>query len=68
VLLNLGGMANLTYTPRRAVEEGAFAFDTGPGMVLIDAVARLVEPALPFDEDGVLAGRGRVDSDLLQRL
>jgi len=68
VLLNLGGMANLTYTPRRAVEEGAFAFDTGPGMVLIDALARLVEPTLPFDEDGVLAGRGRVDSDLLQRL
>jgi anhydro-N-acetylmuramic acid kinase len=28
VLLNLGGMANLTYVERRATEQGAFAFDT----------------------------------------
>jgi 1,6-anhydro-N-acetylmuramate kinase len=33
-------MANLTYVPRRAVEEGAFAFDTGPGMALVDGLAR----------------------------
>ena len=38
VLLNIGGMANLTFVPRRAVETGSFAFDTGPGMAIIDAV------------------------------
>ena len=68
VLLNLGGMANLTYVRRRAAEEGAFAFDTGPGVALIDAVARLVDSSLRFDEGGALARRGRVNDDLLHRL
>ena len=47
VLLNLGGMANLTYVERRAQERGAFAFDTGPGVAVVDAVARLVQPGAP---------------------
>lgn len=68
VLLNLGGMANLTYVPRRALEQGAFAFDTGPGMALTDAVARMVEPALRFDVDGVLARQGSVNQSVLGRL
>lgn len=58
VLLNLGGMANLTFVPHRAHDQGAFAFDTGPGVAVIDAVARLVDPTLPYDVDGVLARRG----------
>lgn len=68
VLLNLGGMANVTYVPRRALEAGALAFDTGPGMVLIDAVARLVEPALGYDAEGLLARRGSVHAGTLDRL
>jgi anhydro-N-acetylmuramic acid kinase len=68
VLLNLGGMANLTYVPRRAAEEGAFAFDTGPGVALVDAVARLVDPKLRYDVDGTLAARGQVHQPLLERL
>jgi anhydro-N-acetylmuramic acid kinase len=68
VLLNIGGMANLTFVRQRAVEEGAFAFDTGPGMAVIDTLARLADPALPFDRDGALAARGRVNQDLLAEL
>ncbi|HEX9892783.1 MAG TPA: anhydro-N-acetylmuramic acid kinase, partial [Gemmatimonadales bacterium] len=68
ILLNIGGMANLTYVPQLAVDDGAFAFDTGPGVALIDAVARLVDPSRPFDQDGTLAARGRVDQVLLSRL
>jgi anhydro-N-acetylmuramic acid kinase len=68
ILLNIGGMANLTYVPQRAVEEGAFAFDTGPGMAIIDTVARLADPSLPFDRDGVLAARGRIEPTLLAEL
>ena len=62
VLLNIGGMANVTYVGRRAIDDGAMAFDTGPGMVLVDAVARLVDPALPYDRDGVLAAAARSTS------
>jgi anhydro-N-acetylmuramic acid kinase len=68
ILLNLGGMANLTFVPRRAVEDGAFAFDTGPGMAVIDAAARLVDHTLPFDQDGALAARGRVNEAVLAEL
>lgn len=69
VLLNIGGMANLTFVPRRAVEAGAFAFDTGPGMAIVDAVARLVSPGLPYDRDGALAVSGEVDrAALIRRL
>jgi anhydro-N-acetylmuramic acid kinase len=68
VLLNVGGMANLTYVERRAQEHGAFAFDTGPGVAIIDAVARLVDPSLPFDRNGALAACGRPDEAVLEEL
>ena len=68
VLLNLGGMANFTYVARRAIEAGALACDTGPGVAVVDAVARLVDPSLAFDVDGRLARRGRVNQAVLARL
>ncbi|HXE57960.1 MAG TPA: anhydro-N-acetylmuramic acid kinase [Gemmatimonadales bacterium] len=68
VLLNLGGMANLTYVPRREVDDGAFAFDTGPGVAVIDAVAGMVEPGAAFDREGRLAARGTPREDLLAEL
>ena len=68
VLLNIGGMANLTFVPRRGVTEGAFAFDTGPGMAVIDAASRLVDPSLAYDRDAVLARQGTVDTAALDEL
>lgn len=68
VMLNLGGMANFTYIPRRAIENGAMACDTGPGVAVIDAVARRVDPTLSYDIDGKVARRGKVDQKMLSRL
>jgi anhydro-N-acetylmuramic acid kinase len=68
LLLNIGGMANLTCVPHRADEQGAFAFDTGPGMAVIDALARLARPALPYDVDGAVSGGGAPDQALLAEL
>ncbi len=68
ILLNLGGMANLTFVARRAVEAGSFAFDTGPGMVLIDSIARLLDSRLPYDTEGKLASRGRANEEVLTEL
>jgi anhydro-N-acetylmuramic acid kinase len=68
ILLNIGGMANLTYVPRAGVTEGAFGFDTGPGMAVIDTLARLADPASTFDRDGALARRGRVHEDVVREL
>jgi anhydro-N-acetylmuramic acid kinase len=68
VLLNLGGMANLTYVERRAQEDGVFAFDTGPGVAVIDAVARMVDQRRSYDRDGKIAARGTVHEDVLKDL
>jgi len=58
VLLNLGGMANVTYVPRRGDLAGAIAFDTGPGVAVIDAVATLLDSRIRFDDGGARAARG----------
>jgi len=68
VLLNLGGMANVTYVPRRAQDEGVLAFDTGPGVAVIDGVARLVDRRRSYDRDGRLAEQGTVDEEALAQL
>ena len=68
VLLNLGGMANLTYVERRGRLDGAFAFDTGPGMSVIDDMARQADPGLPYDRDAYLSSRGSADEPALKSL
>jgi len=68
ILLNLGGMANLTYVERRAQEDGVLAFDTGPGVAIIDATARLVDRRSGFDRDGHIAAQGTVNPALLREL
>ena len=67
-LLNIGGMANVTWVPRRGVTAGAIAFDTGPGVAVIDAVTRRVDPEATFDRDGEHARRGRANAKLLEEL
>lgn len=68
ILLNIGGMANLTWVRRRADESGTVAFDTGPGMAVIDAVAGMVEPGALMDHDGRLSARGVVHETVLREL
>lgn len=67
-LLNVGGMANVTWVPRRGVSEGAFAFDTGPGVAVIDAITRRVDPDAAYDQGGERARRGRPVARLLDEL
>ncbi len=60
-ILNLGGMGNLTALPPLGSAAAPVAFDTGPGVVLLDAAAgRATEGRLRFDRDGRLAAAGRV--------
>src|SRR5213594_4127058 len=67
-LLNIGGMANVTYVPRRGVTAGAFAFDTGPGVAVIDAITRRLDPDAPFDVGGEHARRGQRSTRVLDGL
>jgi anhydro-N-acetylmuramic acid kinase len=59
LLLNLGGMANFTWVPRRGQIEGALAFDTGPGVAVIDGIVRRLDPDAAYDHNGERARRGR---------
>ncbi len=62
-ILNLGGLANLSWLPERGEP---LAFDTGPAGALLDGFARrLLER--PFDVGGLEAAAGRVDEQRLAR-
>jgi anhydro-N-acetylmuramic acid kinase len=67
-LLNIGGMSNVTWVPRAGRPDGVIAFDTGPGVAVIDAVTRAVHPELPYDAGGALAARGRPVDALVDEL
>ena len=66
VVVNIGGIANLTVLPGDAAAPIA-GFDTGPGNTLMDAWSRRVL-SQPMDRDGALAARGRVAPALLATL
>ena len=59
VLQNIGGVANLTAIAAGASPEQVIAFDSGPGNMVIDALAERLFGE-PFDRGGRRAARGRV--------
>lgn len=69
LVLNLGGIANVTWLPRAGRAEDVIAFDVGPANSLMDGViATLTSGAERFDRGGVRAQRGRVNEALLTEL
>jgi anhydro-N-acetylmuramic acid kinase len=60
-ILNLGGIANLTWLPARGTVSG---FDTGPGNCLLDLWAQR-HLGKPMDEDGRWAASAAPDAALL---
>jgi anhydro-N-acetylmuramic acid kinase len=69
LILNLGGISNVTYLPAGGGLEAVQAFDTGPGNMVLDGVARrLTRGRLAMDPEGRLAASGQVNRALLLRL
>ncbi len=67
--LNLGGIANVTVIPRAGRPEEVFAFDTGPGNMVMDAlVKRLTRGKQSYDGDAKIARSGRGLPGLLNAL
>lgn len=58
-LQNLGGIGNITIVPPGGDISGVRAFDTGPGVAVIDGVVRALWPQLSHDVDGKLARQGK---------
>ncbi len=69
LIVNLGGISNVTYLPRGKGFGGLVAFDTGPANMVLDGLMfRFTEGRVSMDRDGRLAARGRVDARLLAKL
>lgn len=64
ILLNIGGIANLTYLPADGDTSKILCTDIGPGNTLIDAACRAYFDK-PYDEDSAIAKAGTVDETLL---
>jgi anhydro-N-acetylmuramic acid kinase len=58
-LQNIGGIGNVTIVPPHGAIDGVRAFDTGPGVTVIDAVTRTLIVGAAFDRDGALGGAGK---------
>jgi anhydro-N-acetylmuramic acid kinase len=69
VALNIGGIANVTVIPAGARQKDVFAFDTGPGNMIVDAlVEKFSRGRMSYDRDARMALGGRTIPELLVRL
>jgi anhydro-N-acetylmuramic acid kinase len=67
ILLNIGGIANLTYLPADGDTHKVVCTDIGPGNTMIDAACREYFNH-PYDKDSVIALSGLVNDALLATL
>ena len=66
-VLNIGGVANVTWIGEDGVEGELVAFDTGPGNAMLNDWA-LRHTGQPVDVDGALARRGRIHAEVVATL
>ncbi|WP_027724915.1 anhydro-N-acetylmuramic acid kinase AnmK [Tuberibacillus calidus] len=66
-LQNIGGIGNVTVIPQQAALEDVYAFDTGPGNMIIDALVHHFYGDA-FDPNGKYARAGSVNERLLEEL
>ncbi|MFE4893744.1 anhydro-N-acetylmuramic acid kinase AnmK [Peribacillus butanolivorans] len=64
LLQNIGGIGNVTVLPKQASLNDMYAFDTGPGNMIIDEVCRQLFN-LRYDEGGKIAKQGLINKELL---
>jgi anhydro-N-acetylmuramic acid kinase len=69
VVQNIGGIGNATVIPPAARREAIFAFDTGPGNMVIDGVVTAgTKGSEHYDMDGAYAADGRSDTGIIAEL
>jgi len=67
--LNIGGIANVTAIPAGAKLDDVFAFDTGPGNMVVDAlVRRFTDGRGTYDRNAEMALKGKLLPGLLRTL
>tara|TARA_R110002050_G_scaffold9504_1_gene33382 strand:- start:544341 stop:545432 length:1092 start_codon:yes stop_codon:yes gene_type:complete len=66
VIVNIGGISNLTFLPASS-DEAVIGFDTGPGNVLLDCWTKR-QLNKPYDHSGKWAASGECNKDILRQL
>ncbi|WP_169087323.1 anhydro-N-acetylmuramic acid kinase [Paenibacillus sp. PL91] len=66
LLQNIGGIGNVTVLPANASPEQVFAFDTGPGNMIIDGLVSQLYAPMTMDVGGGIAASGQVIDELLK--
>ncbi|EJS70127.1 anhydro-N-acetylmuramic acid kinase AnmK [Bacillus cereus] len=64
LLQNIGGIGNVTVLPKQASLNELYAFDTGPGNMIIDEICRQLFN-VEYDKGGNLAKQGKINEQLL---
>src|SRR5581483_3743045 len=68
-VVNIGGIANVTYLPAAGHIDQLLAFDTGPGNCISDFLMRYMNPEGPgVDIEGVLASHGVADEPTVLKM
>jgi anhydro-N-acetylmuramic acid kinase len=67
-LQNIGGIGNVTVVPPDGTLASVRAFDTGPGVGVLDAVVKALDPTRRYDEDGRIAAGGTVARGVVDEL
>ena len=68
ILLNMGGIANLTFLPKSGDASSVFSSDIGPGNTIMDAYVQYYFKGMHYDEGAKLAKAGKVNVILLKAL
>ena len=68
ILLNMGGIANLTFLPKNGDTAAIFSSDIGPGNTMMDTYVQHYFKGLHYDKGAQLAKAGKVNAKLLTAL
>lgn len=68
ILLNMGGISNLTFLPKSGDVNSLFSSDIGPGNTIMDAYVQRYFSAKHYDDNAVIAKAGCVNNTLLEAL
>jgi anhydro-N-acetylmuramic acid kinase len=68
MMLNIGGIANITYLPGETDAAAIFSTDVGPGNTLMDQFVQANFEGMHYDADGALAAAGQVNERLFSTL
>lgn len=68
-VVNIGGIANITYLPEQGSYDAVLGFDTGPGNALLDEWFTVNHPSnkYKYDKSGTWAASGQVNQGLLNQ-